>query len=86
MKYEFKRTEDATCDPRERIYLWVSEEVDSRGTREYVYCRVDWFWASPNGRWMLENEARFWGWDRPGFQSYRARPTFPGAVNDVVIL
>jgi hypothetical protein len=84
VRYEFKRAYDE--GDGQRTYVWESEVLDKRGTRETVFCRADWFWARPVCRALLENEARGLLRDPPHFQSYRSRPTYPGAVNDVVIV
>lgn len=67
------------------VIVWHSDPVDSRGTVQVVWCHEDWFWASKNGRWMLENQRVA---DDPTFNSYRMRPTphDDGSYNDVYIL
>lgn len=86
-KFTLKRIEIWDCQDHEgdkdrKGYVWESEPFNRQGSQETVFCRADWFWANPNGRWMLENEAAGLDDDYPGFRSLTSTPVRPGATND----
>lgn len=82
MIYTFHESEEE--DDGRRILIWQSEVLNRQGTYEHVFCDEAWFWASANGRWMIENEAQGLDRDYPGFRTLRFTPV-DGNRNDCYV-
>ena len=82
IKYNFHRAENG----KPRTLVWQSDPINRRGTVEEVFCDEDWFWANPNGRWMLHNQRMHEDEYDPGFTTLRFTPTHnDGNYNDCYV-